>query len=115
MSFNLMTLGGIAACIGVVIDDAIVIVENITVHLSMGQSPDASGAQRHRGIDPGADRLHADADRGLRAARVPGRHHGGLLPRPGPDAGDRAAGVALSGHLLHAGAGAAVPAERRDR
>lgn len=29
MSFNLMTLGGIAACIGVVIDDAIVIVENI--------------------------------------------------------------------------------------
>ncbi|MEP6537473.1 MAG: efflux RND transporter permease subunit [Bryobacteraceae bacterium] len=39
MSFNLMTLGGIAACIGVVIDDAIVMVENITVHLGMGQSP----------------------------------------------------------------------------
>jgi CzcA family heavy metal efflux pump len=38
MSFNLMTLGGLAACIGVVIDDAIVMVENITVHLSMGQS-----------------------------------------------------------------------------
>jgi CzcA family heavy metal efflux pump len=39
MSFNLMTLGGLAACIGVVIDDAIVMVENIMVHLSMGQSP----------------------------------------------------------------------------
>jgi multidrug efflux pump subunit AcrB len=39
MSFNLMTLGGFAACIGVVIDDAIVMVENIAVHLSMGQSP----------------------------------------------------------------------------
>jgi multidrug efflux pump subunit AcrB len=39
MSFNLMTLGGIAACIGVVIDDAIVMVENIIVHLSMGQPP----------------------------------------------------------------------------
>lgn len=39
MSFNLMTLGGIAACIGVVIDDAIVMVENIVVHLSMGQTP----------------------------------------------------------------------------
>ena len=37
MSFNLMTLGGLAACIGVVIDDAIVIVENISVHLSMGK------------------------------------------------------------------------------
>ncbi len=39
MSFNLMTLGGLAACIGVVIDDAIVMVENIVVHLSTGQSP----------------------------------------------------------------------------
>ena len=39
MGFNLMTLGGLAACIGVVIDDAIVMVENIMVHLSMGQSP----------------------------------------------------------------------------
>ncbi len=42
MSFNLMTLGGIAACIGVVIDDAIVMVENIAVHLNMGQQPDAA-------------------------------------------------------------------------
>jgi CzcA family heavy metal efflux pump len=38
MSFNLMTLGGLAACIGVVIDDAIVMVENISVHVAMGQS-----------------------------------------------------------------------------
>ena len=39
MSFNLMTLGGLAASIGVVIDDAIVMVENILVHLSLGQTP----------------------------------------------------------------------------
>jgi CzcA family heavy metal efflux pump len=39
MSFNLMTLGGLAASIGVVIDDAIVMVENITLHLSQGQAP----------------------------------------------------------------------------
>jgi CzcA family heavy metal efflux pump len=39
MSFNLMTLGGLAACIGIVIDDAIVMVENIMVHLSGGQPP----------------------------------------------------------------------------
>ncbi len=44
MSFNIMTLGGIAASIGVVIDDAIVMVENIVVHLSMGQ--DAKKAAR---------------------------------------------------------------------
>ncbi|MFQ5740286.1 MAG: efflux RND transporter permease subunit [Acidobacteriota bacterium] len=39
MSFNLMTLGGLAASIGVVIDDAIVMVENIMVHLSLGKTP----------------------------------------------------------------------------
>jgi len=39
MSFNLMTLGGLAAAVGVVIDDAIVMVENIMLHLSLGQTP----------------------------------------------------------------------------
>ena len=38
LSFDLMTLGGVAAAIGLVIDDAIVVVENIYMHLARGQS-----------------------------------------------------------------------------
>jgi CzcA family heavy metal efflux pump len=38
LSFDLMTLGGVAAAIGLVIDDAIVVVENIYTHMSRGQT-----------------------------------------------------------------------------
>jgi multidrug efflux pump subunit AcrB len=38
LSFDLMTLGGVAAAIGLVIDDAIVVVENIFTHLARGGS-----------------------------------------------------------------------------
>ncbi len=36
-SFNLMTLGGFAAAVGLVIDDAIVVVENIVLHRQAGE------------------------------------------------------------------------------
>jgi len=44
MSFNMMTLGGIAAAIGLVIDDAIVVVEAIHVKIAQGR-PRLQGVQ----------------------------------------------------------------------
>jgi len=37
-TFDLMTLGGLAAAVGLVIDDAIVVVENIVLHRDLGES-----------------------------------------------------------------------------
>src|SRR6185436_16710268 len=44
MSFNLMTLGGIAAAIGLVIDDAIVVVEAVRAKIASGR-PRLEGIQ----------------------------------------------------------------------
>lgn len=38
-TLNIMTLAGISAAVGVLVDDAIVVVENITRHHSMGEDP----------------------------------------------------------------------------
>ena len=38
-TFNLMTLGGLAAAVGLVIDDKIVVVENIVLHRDAGEGP----------------------------------------------------------------------------
>ncbi len=50
MSFNLMTLGGIAAAIGLVIDDAIVVVESIATHVAAGRKPVEAVAESAREV-----------------------------------------------------------------
>ena len=69
-SFNLMTLGGLAAAAGLVIDDTIVVVENIVLHRDGGEGPLPGDRERAQGTDRPADRIDPDADR-----RVPAAHH----------------------------------------
>ena len=52
MSFNLMTLGGIAAGIGLILDDAIVVVENFHRHRHGGAAPEQALADSVREIAP---------------------------------------------------------------
>ena len=52
MSFNLMTLGGIAAVVGIVIDDAIVVVEAIYAKVLAGHSPAAAVQLPMREVGP---------------------------------------------------------------
>jgi CzcA family heavy metal efflux pump len=50
MSFNIMTLGGMAAAVGLIIDDAIVMIEHILRRLQQGQD----GQQGQEGADAGS-------------------------------------------------------------
>ncbi len=48
LSLNIMTLGGIAAAIGLVIDDAIVVVEAIYAKINEWPATRGGGSNRHR-------------------------------------------------------------------
>ncbi|CUA96172.1 efflux RND transporter permease subunit [Thiomonas bhubaneswarensis] len=50
MSFNIMTLGGMAAAVGLVIDDAIVMSEHIVRRLGEGRRGANDGADQHGGV-----------------------------------------------------------------
>ncbi len=79
-SLNNLTLFGLVLAIGIVVDDAIVVVEAVEHHIEYGHD----AARRHdpghaAGLGPG-DRRGAGAQRGVRSLRVHQRHHGPVLP-----------------------------------
>ena len=80
-SINTLTLCGLILAIGLVVDDAIIVVENVEKFLERGEQPLQAVARGH-GRDHGAHRHdHAGAGGGVRAGRVyPGLDRAALQP-----------------------------------
>ena len=76
-SLNIMTMLALSLVVGILVDDAIVEVENIVRHLRMGKPPLKAAADAVHRDRPGGDRDLHDAVRGVRARRfmpgIPGK------------------------------------------
>ena len=108
-TFNLMTLGAMAIAIGLVIDDAVVITENIVRHL--GFTPDRGAAIREAVqelILPGDDVDDHDGGR-LPSAPAAGGRGRAVLRRAVDHADDRRARVARARGDDHPAAGRELP------
>ena len=94
-TINTLTLLAMVLAIGLVVDDAIVMLENIFRHIEEGMPRKAGGDHGRPGDrlrDRGDD---ADADVGVRAARLRHRPHRPAVHRVRADARRRGAGVGL--------------------
>ncbi len=98
LSLNIMSLGGIALAVGMLVDNAVVVLENIVRHREEGPLAHRSRDARHQRGRHGDHGRDADVGRGLLPDGVHHRHRGPAVPRPGAD-----------GELL-----APVLADRRD-
>ena len=79
-SINTLSLFGLVLAIGLVVDDAIVVVEAVEHHIEEGLSPrDAALQGDGRGFGTG-DRDRADPDGGIRADHLHSRDHGASVP-----------------------------------
>ena len=98
-TINTITMMALSLCVGLLIDDAIVVRENIVRHVQMGKSAHEAalaGTQRDR---PGGAGDHALDRRRVPADRLHGRHRRQVLPRVRPD--DRRRGADLDVRQLH--------------
>ena len=97
-SLNNLTLFGLVLAIGIVVDDAIVVVEAVEHHIEHGLSPRDATVRAMEQVSGAGDRGRAGADGGVRALRVHHRHHRAVFPPVRPDHRriDRDLGVQLA-------------------
>ena len=112
-SINALSLFGLVLAIGIVVDDAIVVVENVERNIELGLSPRDATYQAMREVSGPIIAIAHGADRGVRAA--------GLHQRPDRPvlqavrAHDRDLDGDLGGQLADAVAGARSPAAQGSR
>ena len=111
LTFNIMTLGGIVAAVGLVIDDAIVMVEHIAQGRAASRGRARRRADRQDGGDGGGARIHDAAHRleprdahRLHSPELPERSHRRLLEGSLRDDGLRAHRLLSDDRLRRAGA-----------
>ena len=92
-SINTLTLFGLVLAIGIVVDDAIVVVENVERNIEEGKSPLEAAHQAMREVSGPDRRDRARALRRVRADVVPDRRHRSVLQAVRRDDRD------LDGHL----------------
>ena len=78
-SLNNLTLFGLILAIGIVVDDAIVVVEAVEHHIEQGLAPRGDDQSHGSGFRP-SDRGGPGAQRGVCPVRVHQRHHRPFLP-----------------------------------
>ena len=80
-SVNILTLLALVLATGLVVDDAIVVLENIVRRRNEGMGPRAAAVLGTQEVFFAVDRHDADAGRGLRADLVPARPDRRPVPR----------------------------------
>ena len=113
-SINALTLFGLVLAIGIVVDDAIVVVENVERNIEDGLSPREATYQAMQRGDRPDHRDRAGAVRGVRAARVHQRPDRPVLPAVRADHRDLDGDLGVQLADAVAGAGGAAAASAHD-